>query len=544
MVLLSAAALASSATVQPRRPRLQYTESEPLPADFLLGAGTSAIQSEGAHDVDGRGESIIEYIMYHNMSDAPGSNWPAFVNPGRNADSYHMYKEDVAAAKALKLQVYRISISWPRIFPDGDVTKPNAKGVEFYKNFIEEICNAGMQPMVTMYHFDQPFEMLKRNLSWTNRDSSGIVDNFVDYADFLFATYGDKVKLWTTINEPNYYCISFAVLDIPGLYTRGIADEYNCIHNTVLAHAKVYRLYESKYRLKQGGQVGAAALTLWGRPNSTSWDDIEAADRLNIFGLGSIYHPLVYGEYPPIVRERVDRYSKQEGAADFLCFNAYFGSRIVDGTHQPRPRYGRVVNDRDAIELEAAMVNGSRDFRYMFMKPEPSVLWEASRWIWRNYKLPVFITENGWGDERTNHDPRDDEPRMAYHSLYIRELLRAAKEEGVKVMGYIVWSLIDTYEFTGGFTRKFGLTHVDYEGGTLKRTLKKSASFFQEVAETRRVPVLEYTYVDEPVTDSPTSPPAPTAPAQAATTPSPSSASTAAHTPAVAVLVLLALARI
>ncbi|KAK3933249.1 Myrosinase 1 [Frankliniella fusca] len=490
-------------------------ESVALPEGFLLGAGTSALQTEGAVLEDGKKESVIDY----NIRTAKNKDGkPVFPDPGRYADSYHRYKEDIAAAKELKLQVYRLSVSWARIFPDGDITKPNMKGVEHYKNVLSEIVNAGMQPFVTMYHFDQPLEMIRQNLTWSDRR---IVDNFVAYADFLFENFGDKVKLWTTINEPNFYCTTYGVAPVLGLYEPGYADEHKCIHHSVLAHAKVYRLYETKYREKQGGKIGAAALTLWGRPNSTAWDDIHAADRLNVFGLGSIYSPLVYGDYPPEVRERIDRHSREEGlpesklpsfseeekriiagTADFLCFNAYFGSRVVDTSYRPRPRIGKFADDQDAEEInyEHGQLKG------LFMEPDPTVLWEASKWIWKNYKLPIFITENGWGDERENADPLQDEPRMGYHSEYLRGLLRAHDEEGVQIMGYVIWSLIDTFEYTSGYTRRFGLVHVDYEGGTLKRTLKNSASFFQHIAETRRVPVLTYDYKEDKADSTTTTP--------------------------------------
>ncbi|XP_052131873.1 myrosinase 1-like, partial [Frankliniella occidentalis] len=249
------------------------------------------------------------------------------------------------------------------------------------------------------------------------------------------------VRLWTTINEANYYCMNFALLPVPGLYEPQVGDDYKCVHHTILAHMEAYRVYEEKYRKLQGG---------------------EAAERGNLFALGSIYHPVVHGDYPAALKERVAHYSALEGrpsrlpsftdeerarlkgSADFLCFNAYMGTSVAD---------------------------------------------DAPLWIRDNFNnTPFFITENGWGDERTDADPLDDEPRVGYHSVYLQELIRVATEENVNVMGYLAWSMIDTFEWTASFWRKFGLVHVDYENGSLNRILKKSAWFFQEIGTNRRVP--------------------------------------------------------
>ncbi|KAJ1531384.1 hypothetical protein ONE63_000065 [Megalurothrips usitatus] len=431
---------------------------------------------------------------------------PSFQPPGRAADSSHRYEDDIAAAKALKLQVYRFSIGWPRVLPDGDPSNPNTKGVNYYNNLIDGLISSGIQPMVTMYHFDYPMAVLRANGTWAERT---ILEPFLAYADFLFKTFGDRVKLWTTINEPNYYCSTFALIEIPGLYTRKPGDDWKCVHNTILGHAMAYRLYEKHYRATQGGHIGGAALALWSRPNSTAWVDVEAAQRANEFSLGAMYHPLVYGEYPPSVRARVDYYSKLEGlsesrlpqftaeekhivkgAADFLCFNAYFGTNMADGVHADRPRYGTMDSDRDAIEVGFQSTPGQ--MAGLFMRNDPYVLWEAPRWIYKNYKLPIFITENGWGDERPNTDGRRDSARAGYHSEYLHQLLRVMKEEGVPIMGYVAWSLIDTWEWSAQTGRRFGLVHVDYANGSLDRSLKESAWFFQYIGETRRVPKVEY----------------------------------------------------
>ncbi|XP_052123861.1 lactase/phlorizin hydrolase-like [Frankliniella occidentalis] len=436
--------------------------------------------------------------------------------PNVTADSYHRYKEDVAMAATLKLQVYRFSVSWPRVLPEGDTSKINQDGVNYYNNLINELIKNNIQPMITMNHFDYPLATLKKTGGWANK---AIVPAFREYADFLFKTFGDRVRLWTTINEANYYCMNFALLPVPGLYTPQVGDDYKCVHHTILAHMEAYRVYEEKYRKTQGGKIGAAALTLWCRPNSTAYEDIQAAERGNLFALGSIYHPVVYGDYPTALKERrVAHYSALEGrsssrlpsftdeerarlkgSADFLCFNAYMGTTVADGTKQPRPAGGGTIqSDRDAAEVASDTRPGH--FGDLFMRANPWVLRDAPLWIRDNYNnTPLFITENGWADERGKADPKsdplDDEPRVGYHSVYLQELIRVATEENVNVMGYLVWSLIDAFEWTAGYTRKFGLVHVDYENGSLNRTIKKSAWFFQELGTNRRVPKVPFTFV-------------------------------------------------
>lgn len=490
------------------QPAFNESEDAILPEGFLFGAGSSAIQIEGAPLEDGRGLSAIEYIIQQLKNSSYGYEFKNMAEPGEAAKSYKNYAKDVEMAAALKLTVYRFSISWPRVLPEGHTGVKNAPGIQYYHNLIDLLIENNIQPMVTMYHFDYPYEIMKQYGTWSNRS---IVEPFVEYANFLFSEYGEKVKLWTTINEPNYYCSTFALLEFPGIYTRSKGDDWKCVHNTILAHSKVYRLYEKNYRASQHGEIGAAALTLWSRPNSTSWDDVEAAERANIFGLGSIYHPVVFGDYPQLVKDRVWKYSQLEGltesrlpvfspeekemikgAADFLCFNAYMGTYMRDGTYDPRPASGSIASDRDAIEVGTTTVPGQ--FTGMFMNNDPHVLREAPRWIHRTYNKSIFITENGWGDERdfSKVDPKDDAPRVGYHSEYLHQLLKVMKEEDIKIKGYLAWSLLDSYEWTANETRKFGLVHVDFENGSYNRSLKNSAWFFQYIGKNRRVPKIAY----------------------------------------------------
>ncbi|XP_034232398.1 myrosinase 1-like [Thrips palmi] len=483
-------------------------EYSALPEGFIFGAGSSAMQTEGAATEGGKGMSVMDYIVANSGELPPGA--PSLVPPDRAADSYHRYKEDVEMAAQLKLQAYRFSVDWSRLFPDGNISNPNPEGVQYYNNVIDELVKNNIQPMVTMNHFDYPLAVMRRTGGWTD---PRIVPAFEEYAGFLFRTFGDRVKLWTTVNEPNYYCMNFAVIELPGLYTRQPGDDYKCSHHTVLAHAAAYRLYEREFKATQQGRVGAAALTLWATPNSTKYEDIQAAERTNLYTLGAIYGPLVHGDYPELMKRNILKKSLEEGltesrlptftpeqkelirgAADFLSFNAYMANVMADNSHAPKTsQYGDMASDRDAIETSARPATPG-NMQGMFEHCTPEVLREATMWIRDNYDMPIFITENGWGDEGIHGNlPMHDEPyRSAYHSEYLRTLIKTIKEDNVNVIGYLAWSLLDSYEWTANYGRRFGLVHVDYENGTLARTLKDSAWFFQHIGETRRIPVLTF----------------------------------------------------
>lgn len=490
-LLLALLLAAGVVHAQPQRSALFNEEEDAkLPEGFLFGASTSAIQVEG--------------VKSWNKPYSDGQTGM----PLTAADSVHRYLDDVKMAKELKLNAYRFSIAWPHVLPTGVDEKPNEEGVQYYRNLIDELLKNDIEPMVTMAHFDYPFYTIQQFGSW---NVPSMVDAFVKYADFLFRTFGDKVKYWTTNNEANMYCQTSCAL--------AGSNVYECMHNMVLAHAKVWHLYDKNYRSKQKGKVGSASLAVWSRPNSTSWDDIEASDRYNQFTIGAMYHPLAYGEYPPVVRERVDYYSKMEGratsrlphftdeerelvmgAADFLSFNAYMGSKVAARrwTSPERPAMPDLKDDYDAVVVGGDFKPGP-EATAKLMQADPSVLREAPRWIYKQYRKPILITENGWCDARnfTVVDPRKDAPRVGYHSEYIHEMVHAMEEDKVDIIGYMAWSLIDAWEWSSAYGRKFGLVHVDYENGTLERSLKESAWFFQYIGEKKRVPKIKFALDDD-----------------------------------------------
>ncbi|KAE8751945.1 Myrosinase 1-like [Frankliniella occidentalis] len=245
-----------------------------LPKDFLLGAGTSAYQVEGAWDADGKGVNVFDYY-YHSK------NYSVSRTGDVAADHYHRYKEDIALAKKIGLQIFRLSISWARIFPNGTRDLGiNKKGVDHYHDVIDELLKNNIVPFVTIFHFDYPQALEDKFGGWL---SENMTDAFEDYADYLFEQYGDKVKLWLTINEASMYCNLNGAM---GMVPPGTITDNNkrmlCLHNLIIAHAKAHKIYKEKYLKKQQGKVGFGVGPNFSRPNSTADEDVAAAEKANM----------------------------------------------------------------------------------------------------------------------------------------------------------------------------------------------------------------------------------------------------------------------
>lgn len=218
-----------------------------FPDYFQFGSASAATQVEGAALEDGRTESIWDYfVRKHPNTIIDGST------PNSTADFYHKYMEDIDLMQSVGLQIYRFSISWSRILPDGDRRKINPIGVEFYKNLIKALKNAGIEPLVTLYHWDLPQILEKQYGGWLNET---VTDLFADYAKLCFELFGDEIQRWLTINEPKLICQSGYGSNghAPGINSKGIG-EYACSYNILLAHAKAYRIYDKLFRYKQKGK--------------------------------------------------------------------------------------------------------------------------------------------------------------------------------------------------------------------------------------------------------------------------------------------------
>ncbi|XP_049766236.1 myrosinase 1-like [Schistocerca cancellata] len=257
------------------------TATNRFPDGFLFGAVTSAYQVEGAWNEDVKGESIQDYFFHNHPEYTTGDTGDVAC------DSYHKYQEDVQMLRALNADVYRFSISWSRVLPTGDVDVINQAGIDYYNNLINDLLANGIQPLVTMYHWDLP-QALQYIGGWSNEL---LVDYFVEYARILFENFGDRVKWWITINAPAGLVNGYAVNEVaPSQPASGIGD-YLATHTVIKAHARVWHLYDEQYRASQNGSVGITFEMDGLEPLTNSTEDAEAAERARQFQVGTVALP-------------------------------------------------------------------------------------------------------------------------------------------------------------------------------------------------------------------------------------------------------------
>ncbi len=443
-------------------------ERTEFPEGFAWGAATAAYQIEGAVHEDGRGESI-----WDRFSHTPGKT--ANGDTGDVAcDHYHLWRKDLDNMKALGLDTYRFSVAWPRVFPAGRGAL-NRKGLDFYGNLVDGLLEKGIEPAVTLYHWDLPQALQDRG-GWTNRDTARY---FADYAAAMFAHLGDRVRTWITLNEPQ---VSAFIGYAYGRHAPGFTDYrmgVQASHELMMAHAFAVAVYRELYLGK--GSIGITLNLHSMYPLTDSAED-EAATRLADGVMNRwLLDPVFKGSYPRDVLELyrakgvVQRMDEEDLAClsrnqpDFLGVNYYSPTRIqrVD-PHHPILGY-EAVTPPDCPKTE------------MNWEVYPEGLYDLLTRLSRDYGNPVIlITENGaaCADSRVERGQVQDDDRISYLSSHIREALRAIKS-GVKVNGYYAWSLMDNFEWGYGYAKRFGITHVDY--ATQVRTWKKSAGWYRDL---------------------------------------------------------------
>ncbi|RZF43906.1 hypothetical protein LSTR_LSTR007242 [Laodelphax striatellus] len=462
-----------------------------FPKDFLFGAASASYQIEGAWNKDGKGENIWDHYTHQN---------PNLIRDHSNGDiacdSYHKYKEDVQLLKTVGFNAYRFSISWSRILPKGDDSLVNEKGIKYYSDLIDELLANGIQPMVTMYHWDLP-EPLDKIGGWTN---PVLADYFEAYARILFIKLGNRVKLWITLNEPMEVVHGYGSVDYPPFLNYNGVGEYLAAHTLIRAHAKVYHLYNNEFRTEQKGLIGITLNSDFSFPKTTSKDDIEAAQTAMQFFLGWFAHPIhsKEGDYPSVMRQRIDENSKKEGrfksrlprftqeeiesirgSSDFFGLNHYTSRYASKGQSGKVPS---VEYDSGVMKTIDPSWPGSAS---EWLKVVPSGFRHLLKWIKKEYgDKPIIVTENGFSDK----GELNDDDRIRYYSSYLQELSKAIKDDKCNVIGYTAWSIMDNFEWCKGYTERFGIYQVDFTSPDRTRKPKKSVKFFQKLIETRIVP--------------------------------------------------------
>ncbi|KAJ1351844.1 hypothetical protein KIN20_007998 [Parelaphostrongylus tenuis] len=470
-----------------------------FPSKFKWGVATSAFQIEGAAKEDGRGPA--NWDMYQRKPGRVADNSTADIA----ADSYHKYREDIQLMKSLGVTHYRFSFSWSRMFPKGVITSPNHKGIQYYHDVIDALIKNGIEPMVTLYHWDLPVA-LQEIAGWLNRE---MVDYFRQYAMFCFWEFGDKVKLWITIDEP-FSQAAFGYCGIPFKIAPGGIEahchwaQYLAGHNMLLAHAHAYRIYHGLFAY-QKGKVGLSNGLAWVEPLMKSERDF--AKKLRQWTIDWFVHPLFRGDYPPEMRRTVDGKSMAEGRTtsrlphfteyekkmligsfDFLGVN-YLITLFVRRFRPEEKNAPKTI----AYDIDGTFVPNPKDMpvgdKMSWLRSHPAGLREGLNYIRRQYGNPeVFITENGCMD--TPGESLNDITRMRYLREHIAAVSQAIND-GCNIVGYTVWSLIDNFEWSAGYLRLYGLYKVDFTSPARTRTPKQSAIMYTEIIRNNSVALIE-----------------------------------------------------
>ena len=441
--------------------------------NFVWGAATAAYQIEGGAFEDGKGLSIWDTFSHTGGKIYSGQNGDCAC------DHYHRLEENLDIMKKIGLKGYRFSVSWPRIIPNG-TGEVNEKGIDFYNRLIDGLIQRGIEPCMTLYHWDMPYSLHLQG-GWLNDNSP---EWFGEYAALIKERFGDRVHNFITFNEPQVFigCGYLTGAHAPG-YKLGTAEIMRMSHNVLKAHGKAVLALRNGSECKIGftGASGPAA------PVSNSREDIDAARRNYFFSSQQAsqqafvfsdsfwFDPVLKGKYPQWVYD-FDEINKPDISdkdmelisqpIDFIGLNIY---------------NGRYISADGEAEKTIPLKDGSAKTAFGW-PVTPEVLYWGPYFFYERYKKPIVITENGmschdWESvDGKVHDPN----RIDYMQRYLRELKKAA-DDGVDIDGYYTWSLMDNFEWASGYNERFGLVYVDYQ--TNKRILKDSAYWYNKIIE-------------------------------------------------------------
>ena len=442
--------------------------------NFTWGAAAAAYQIEGAWDADGKGESVWDMLTRQK-----GRVWENH-NGNVACDHYHRYKDDVRLMSEIGLHAYRLSVSWPRVMPEG-TGRVNAVGLAFYDRLVDELLAHKIDPWVTLFHWDYPYDLFLRG-GWLNPDSP---QWFAEYTAVVVDKLSDRVTHWITLNEPQCFIglghLASVHEHAPSL-KLGMREALIAAHHCLVAHGMSVQTIRA--RARKTPSIGWAPVGSVFYPATESADDIEAAREVthsvkgdNFWSNSWFADPVVLGHYP---EAGLQAYGKNVPAfkaseleticqpMDFYGVNIYTGTPVKAGP--------------DGKPLPIWFPPGHPHTHFSW-KIVPESLYWGPRFLAERYKLPIVITENGLSNvdvvslDGKVHDPQ----RIDFLNRYLLALQRAAGE-GIDIRGYFHWSIMDNFEWAEGYKHRFGLVHVDYE--TQKRTLKDSAYWYREVIRT------------------------------------------------------------
>lgn len=448
-------------------PKIQF------PKDFLWGCATSAYQIEGSPLADGAGPSV-----WHRFSHTPGR-----VQDGDTADltcdHYRRYESDVDLMQSLGMNSYRFSIAWGRVLPEG-TGRINAAGLDFYERLIDRLLSRGIQPMVTLFHWDLPAALDDRG-GWLNRD---IAQWFAEYADIVFRRFDDRVQYWTTLNEPWVVADGGYMHGILAPGHRNVFEAPLASHHLMMAHGAAVQAYRATGRNKIGLVVNIEPKY----PASQADADLAATRRAEAYMNRQYLEPALLGTYPEELVEVFGEAWPQWPSADLKLIRQpvdyigvnYYTRSVVRSEPSAWPLRSLPVKQKQHTHMEA----GWEVF--------PQGLTDTLLWIRDNYgNPPVYITENGaafFDPPQVEGTVLEDPLRVDYLRKHITAVYNAM-QRGADIRGYFVWSLFDNFEWAYGFSKRFGIVHMNYE--TLQRTPKTSAHFYSKVIATHGAALAE-----------------------------------------------------
>lgn len=425
-----------------------------FPNNFLWGAASAAAQIEGAWNEGGKSQSIWDVAGTH-------------IENGETChtacDHYNRYREDVALMKELGLKSYRFSISWPRIIPEKG--KVNPDGIAFYKNLIAELKKANIEPLVTLYHWDMPLWVHEEG-GWK---SPKIIDYYLDYVKVVVNELSGEVQYWMTFNEPQCFIMLAYVMGQHAPFECDPLTGKNCLRHMLLAHGKAVKLIREIAR--RDPVIGIAMATTTYIPDSE--DEAGVKDAVyqtfeSTVGEGSnaLYcDPIVFGTASKLLKEDLSAEDLKiiSEPIDFIGVNVY------------QPSNGSINKEGYNADARPKTMQG--------WVIDPRCLYWTVRHYYERYHLPIMVTENGMANpDSVGLDGKvHDEIRISFLDDFLGELKRAVAE-GIPVIGYQHWSIMDNFEWTEGYGPRFGLIHVDYE--TQKRTIKDSGWHYAEIIRT------------------------------------------------------------
>lgn len=456
---------------------------------FLWGGALAANQAEGGWSSNTRGACVTDYMTGCKKGEQRKIvlNDDSLYFPNRVAvDFYGCYKEDIKMFKELGLKALRISMQWPRVFPNGDDEKPNEKGLEYYDSLLDELEKANIEPIVTLSHYDCPYALIQKNNGWSDRS---MIDKYVRFCQVLFERYKDRVKYWITFNEINTLTFEnkHSLLSGGGVICDENIDvktlSYQVLHHQFIASALAVKLGKE---INPNFKFGCMIAQLTAYPNTPDPADMILVQDFDLRSNHFCPDVQVLGEYPfyilsyfkknniHIQMQKNDLKILKEGTVDFYSLSYY--NSICLGMDRGEQSSGNLVFGSKNPYLKTSEWGWQIDplgFRYSLKN------------IYNKYRIPLMVVENGLGaNDKFESNQINDVYRIEYLKAHIEEMEKAI-EEGVDLIGYMVWSPLDIISnSTGEMSKRYGLIYVDRNddgSGTLKRTKKKSFYWYKKV---------------------------------------------------------------